>query len=219
MKRISGRLYLLLALVAAYYFTSLFFELSFEFRGAPWPELTDGTAKTPFQYRALVPWIVSMVSRLYPDGERLAACRHLYFWTTCATVFALVLSLKRYLSNFLEDRLARLERRQPREGAPRLFAREGPLSVGAVQLGRGGEQLEEAEGADHQDRRGDHELDEREAGGGRVATRRASPVKGHHDVVLGRMSHGAAETSPSGEGRPRMPRHRPIRDTAPMVRR
>lgn len=108
MKRLFGRLYLVLVLVVAYYFTTLFFSLAFEFRGAPWPELTDGTAKTPFQYRVLVPWVVSAVARLFPDGERLAACRHLYFWATCATVFALVLSLKRYLVNFLGDRLARI---------------------------------------------------------------------------------------------------------------
>ncbi len=49
MKRAAvGAAYLLLVFIASYYFTNLWFELNWEFRGAPWADLVRGTAPTPF---------------------------------------------------------------------------------------------------------------------------------------------------------------------------
>ena len=114
MKRVySEKLYLLLVFIASYYFTSLWFELNYEFKGAPWYELTAQTANTPFQYRMLVPWIVSLLLRFCPaaaeNTSAYSKCFYnLYFWIDCASVFAMVLALRQYLGLFLEKRLTDL---------------------------------------------------------------------------------------------------------------
>lgn len=108
MKRYSRKLYLLLALIASYYFTALWFELSYEFRGAPWPALTAGIANTPFQYRVLIPWIVSTLSNSSIAGGYCPSAAALYFWIELACVYALVLVLRRYLAFFIDERLARI---------------------------------------------------------------------------------------------------------------
>ena len=100
--------YLLLAGLASYYFTSLWFELNYEFRGAPWEAILKGTAATPFQYRVLVPWLVNGLMALRVAGRGFVSAQALLFWIQCGSVFLLVLAFQSCLGLFFEKRLAPL---------------------------------------------------------------------------------------------------------------
>ena len=109
MKRAAvGAAYLLLVFIASYYFTNLWFELNWEFRGAPWADLVRGTAPTPFQYRALIPYLVRAVSGMHAGGRALVTAGSLFFWIQCASTFFLVLATGWWLACVFPRRGARV---------------------------------------------------------------------------------------------------------------
>jgi hypothetical protein len=101
MKNISEKLFFILVLSAAYYFTTVWFELTYEFRGAPWRELTAQIAQTPFQYRTLIPSLVNILSKLIPLAPSV-----LYFWISFIIVILLIYALRSYLTLFIETPLS-----------------------------------------------------------------------------------------------------------------
>ncbi len=98
--------YLVLVALASYYFTSLWFELNYEYRGAPWDALIKGSAATPFQYRMLIPWLVRTLTGIRVAGKELVSARSLLFWIQCGSTFLLVLAFRAYLRFFMERRIA-----------------------------------------------------------------------------------------------------------------
>lgn len=105
-QRLSRLGYLVLAALASYYFTHLWFELTYEFRGAPWMPIVNGTAQTPFQYRVLVPWIVRLLSGMRIAGVGPLTIPSLLFWGEFIAVFLLVFAFRTYLRFFWEERSA-----------------------------------------------------------------------------------------------------------------
>jgi|LAHU01.1.fsa_nt_gb hypothetical protein len=97
-KAAAAAAFLLLVFIASYQFTNLWFELNWEFRGAPWADLVRGTAPTPFQYRALVPCLVRAVSGIRIGERPLVSAGALFFWIQCASTFLLVLATGWWLS-------------------------------------------------------------------------------------------------------------------------
>ncbi len=106
MKRLAGRFYIVLVLFAAYYFTLLWFELNYEFRGAPWRALLNGLAPTPFQYRVLILWLAPFLSKILTGGQKIASIYSMLFWIEFITVCLLTLAFRQYLSLFFRKRLA-----------------------------------------------------------------------------------------------------------------
>jgi hypothetical protein len=112
----SQILFLIVAGVVSYYFTEIRFYLNEEYKPAALSSLLEGTAARPFQYRALVPWIVSAISK---TGLHVPAI-HLppQLWITNAlsidharsfvlieliSVFFLVVAFRYYISMFLKN--------------------------------------------------------------------------------------------------------------------
>jgi hypothetical protein len=98
--------YLLLVGLASYYFTTLWFELNWELRGVGWDALLRGEAPTPFQYRALVFWLVKGLARLGAACGVAASIPSLFFRIEFYSMMLLVLAFRAYLRLFWEGRTA-----------------------------------------------------------------------------------------------------------------
>jgi hypothetical protein len=94
----SNLLFVGLVGVCALYFTHWRFALNEESPWAPFADLVNGTAATPFQYRALIPWIVSGLRRL--PGFHAVPLPDLIKSIEFVSAFALTLAFRRYLSLF-----------------------------------------------------------------------------------------------------------------------
>ncbi len=105
-KASAAAAFLLIAFAASYYFTFLWFELNWEFRWAPWGDLIRGTAPTPFQYRALVPWLARSVCAPPPAGLALVGIRPFLFWLECGAVLLFTIAFAWHLRAFFPARLA-----------------------------------------------------------------------------------------------------------------
>ena len=90
-------LFLLLVLMASYYFVELRFSHTYMIHIARMDDLLQGTANRPWQYRALVPWIVRGLSHLDLPvpvfdtvGMRRFIEHHQLLWTPSVNLFALI---------------------------------------------------------------------------------------------------------------------------------
>jgi hypothetical protein len=115
-------LFLLLAFVAAYYFTHLRLELT---RSSMLELLVDGVAKKPFQYRALMPWTIDalhgILTRLnFPfelivekprglgwllKGQVDKPILHIALFLELVACFLLIVTYRFYVSLFVRNRV------------------------------------------------------------------------------------------------------------------
>jgi hypothetical protein len=90
--------FLLTATLASLFFVYLRFRFNYQFEEAATLEsLMNGTAHLPYQYRALVPWIVSCIAYAAPDIRPDAV----FALIEALSILGLTLVLRRYLNNFV----------------------------------------------------------------------------------------------------------------------
>lgn len=105
--RAASVLFIVVAALAAAYFTQLRFELTGENHRARLPALVEGTADTPFQYRVLVPWLVGRVLRVEAVRRAAGSPLDLFRATEFLATFLLLLAFRRYVGEFIANRVAR----------------------------------------------------------------------------------------------------------------
>lgn len=105
--RAASVLFLVVAALAAAYFTQLRFELTGENHHARLPDLVQGTADTPFQYRILVPWLVGRALRVEAVARLAGSPLNLFKAGELLATFTLLLVFRRYLRDYVAHALAR----------------------------------------------------------------------------------------------------------------
>lgn len=94
-------LFLAAAFIIAVYFTNLRFIFSKEAERATLYSLIEGNADIPFQYRALVPWIVGFLYRL--NLPFLDSPIRLFQIVEFLSVFFLIIAFRSYISLFIKN--------------------------------------------------------------------------------------------------------------------
>ncbi len=99
-----GRIiFIVAALLMSLHFVDLRFAGNSEFSGASLTALLAGTAQTPYQYRALVPWLANGVLAVLPKAAAVAPTAVFKLFDFLA-VFLFAVSFKYYISLFLKDK-------------------------------------------------------------------------------------------------------------------
>jgi len=107
-ERISLFLFFFSAITATYWITELRFQFMREYDVASVKRLMEGTAMTPFQYRALFPWLMRLVGGIIDLGNGQLLSNFL-FWMEFSNLLLASISIKLYVKNVTNnDRLSNI---------------------------------------------------------------------------------------------------------------
>ena len=100
---VATTVFVLVAAAFAYYFASIRLVRG-EWDKVPLEALIAGRALTPFQYRALVPWVLGILQDHVLPLPGLGSVRAVAFVFESGAIFLLLLTLRLYLGCFVRDR-------------------------------------------------------------------------------------------------------------------
>jgi hypothetical protein len=99
--------FLVIAAFAGYYYAHLRWAMTGMYTWAPLPELVKGTAATPFQYRALIPWLVAWLQNIglhgRSTGASLESLSQMFYIVEACSFFLLLFAFRSYLSLFIRN--------------------------------------------------------------------------------------------------------------------
>ena len=96
-------IFLAAALLFSYYFMQLRFSLNVEFGPGSLAALTNYSAFKPFQYRILMPWIASLLSKF--SFCPFNSLSNIYQILETTSIFLVIVSFRYYISLFIENRI------------------------------------------------------------------------------------------------------------------
>ena len=92
--------FFIIAITLSYYFTRFRFFMNKEYHEATLLSLLNGSASVPFQYRALVPWIVAYLHKVMLPLGLIDSHVQLFLLFDWFSVFFLIVAFRHYISLF-----------------------------------------------------------------------------------------------------------------------